>query len=147
MSAPTGRWWEEAACLGMAPMFDADTYGNSPYTAAKGTAGSALNVLKRLKHERKSYRIQLQVCASCPVRRACVKDTVEHERRAMRKPGRKSPWTQTMCIAGGYMPTERLLWHLNATYPADTPLGELARLALRKLAETKGTDINEPLAK
>lgn len=140
MSAPADWWWEEAACLGMAPMFDVDTYGSVPYENGKGPAGSALKLLERLERERHRYRMQLQVCASCPVRRTCVKDAVRHERKAMRKPVRKAPWMHTACINGGYTPTERLLWHLNASYPADTPLGELARLALRKLNETKETN-------
>lgn len=140
MSTPADRWWKEAACLGMAPMFDVDTYGSIPYEKSKGPAGSALKLLERLERERRRYRMQLQVCASCPVRRTCVKDAVAHERKAMRKPVRKAPWMHTACITGGYTPTERLLWHINAAYTDDEPLGQLARYALKQLTPIRKKD-------
>ena len=58
------RWYERAACLGMAPLFDAIESDRS----GKSTAKQRKDIADRLQ-------AAARVCATCPVTRECKRDT------------------------------------------------------------------------
>jgi hypothetical protein len=64
MSTPDTPWWERAACLGMAPLFDAEGDGHRD-----GRRNRA-----KTKAIADRYEAAARVCATCPVTRECERD-------------------------------------------------------------------------
>ena len=64
MNVEGERWWERAACKGMAPMFDAEGDGNR-----LGRYGD-----KKRRAVAERYEAAVKVCERCPVRAECLAD-------------------------------------------------------------------------
>lgn len=62
---PKDPWWWDAACHGMAPMFD--------HVVGERSGGHVPDAL--LKADAKRYEAAARVCAGCPVRAQCDADT------------------------------------------------------------------------
>lgn len=106
MTRKTPHWYDQAACTGLAPMFD---YEPPMRATWKGrTENVAKRLAQRVRAERKELQPQLSVCRKCPVRRACLKDTVRFEQQTT-SPQELALTTQG--VRGGYTPSERMLWH------------------------------------
>lgn len=105
------RWRDQAACYGLAPMFDTD--GLSP---ANFTRPRSKPLSKVAEAERELHETQLEICRTCPVKTECLADAYEWEARPPQT-GKYAGSVRTAAqiaenalgIRGGLTPAERLM--------------------------------------
>lgn len=72
------KWWEDAACLGMYPMFDVD---RSDYESESDTRdienGTVSSRAGHTAQMRQVERICVRICKECPVIMECLQDALD----------------------------------------------------------------------
>ncbi len=105
------RWRDQAACYGLAPMFDTDGLNPANFTRPRSKP-----LPKVAEAEQELYETQLEVCRTCPVKTECLADAYERETRPPQNgkyadsvPTAAQIAENTLGIRGGLTPTERLM--------------------------------------